>query len=148
MSALQNLPTNISYLSPIGFRFILSNFPEVTYFCQAANIPGVSLAGIDFPTPIKNIQFSELFFQYSRPNTSPIPRPIPMNPAKITVFFLLGLLLSSGASGGSSTCTTVASSTSCILANSYSCFRVVNTPVMTCTSRESRSCSSSSDGEF
>ena len=58
MSALQNLPSNISYLSPIGFRFILSNFPEVTYFCQAANIPGVSLAGIDFPTPMKNIQFS------------------------------------------------------------------------------------------
>ena len=58
MSALQNLPSNISYLSPIGFRFILSNFPEVTYFCQAANIPGVSIAGVDFPTPIKNIQFS------------------------------------------------------------------------------------------
>ena len=58
MSALQNLPTNISYLSPIGFRFTLANFPELNYFCQAANIPGVSLAGIDFPTPIKNIQFS------------------------------------------------------------------------------------------
>ena len=58
MSALQNLPSNISYLSPIGFRFILSNFPEVTYFCQAANIPGVSISGIEFPTPLKNIQFS------------------------------------------------------------------------------------------
>ena len=58
MSALQNLPSNISYLSPIGFRFTLSNFPEVTYFCQAANIPGISLAGVDFPTPMKNIQFS------------------------------------------------------------------------------------------
>ena len=58
MSALQNLPSNISFLSPIGFRFTLANFPELNYFCQAANIPGVSLAGIDFPTPIKNIQFS------------------------------------------------------------------------------------------
>ena len=58
MSALQNLPSNISYLSPIGFRFILSNFPEVTYFCQAANIPGVSIGGVEFPTPLKNIQFS------------------------------------------------------------------------------------------
>ena len=58
MSALQNLPSNISYLSPIGFRFILSNFPEVTYFCQAANIPGVSISGVEFPTPLKNIQFS------------------------------------------------------------------------------------------
>ena len=58
MSALQNLPSNISFLSPIGFRFTLANFPELNYFCQAANIPGVSLAGIDFPTPIKNIQYS------------------------------------------------------------------------------------------
>ena len=58
MSALQNLPSNISYLSPIGFRFILSNFPEVNYFCQAANLPGLSLGGVEFPTPLKNIQYS------------------------------------------------------------------------------------------
>ena len=43
MSALQNLPTNFSYLSPVGFKFSLANFPEVTYFCQAANIPGNTL---------------------------------------------------------------------------------------------------------
>ena len=58
MSALQNLPSNISYLSPIGFRFVLSNFPEVNYFCQAANLPGLSLGGVEFPTPLKNIQYS------------------------------------------------------------------------------------------
>ena len=51
MSALQNLPSNISYLSPIGFRFVLSNFPEVNYFCQSANIPGISIGQIDLPTP-------------------------------------------------------------------------------------------------
>ena len=58
MSALQNLPSNISYLSPIGFRFALSNFPEVNYFCQAANLPGLSLGGVEFPTPLKNIQYT------------------------------------------------------------------------------------------
>ena len=58
MSALQNLPSNISYLSPIGFRFMLSNHPEVNYFCQAANVPGISLGGVEFPTPLKNIQYS------------------------------------------------------------------------------------------
>ena len=89
-----------------------------------------------------------MFIQYSRPNANPIPRPIPRNPAIITVLRLRGPVLTRGASGGSSTCTTVASSTSCILANSYSCFRVVNTPIMTCTSRESRSCSNNNDGEF
>ena len=43
MSALQNLPSNINYLSPVGFRFTLANFPDVNYFCQAANIPGLSI---------------------------------------------------------------------------------------------------------
>ena len=56
MSALQNLPSNINYLSPVGFRFQLGNFPDVNYFCQAANVPGVSIGGIDIGTPLRNIQ--------------------------------------------------------------------------------------------
>ena len=71
MSALQNLPTNINYLSPVGFRFTLANFPDVNYFCQAANIPGLSIGGIDVGTPLRNIQiagdevaFEELTIQF------------------------------------------------------------------------------------
>ena len=71
MSALQNLPTNINYLSPVGFRFTLANFPDVNYFCQAANIPGLSIGGIDIGTPLRNIQiagdevsFEELTIQF------------------------------------------------------------------------------------
>ena len=56
MSALQNQPINTSFLSPIGFKFQLANFPDVNYFCQAANIPGVSVGGIDYGTPLRNIQ--------------------------------------------------------------------------------------------
>jgi hypothetical protein len=51
MSALQALPSNLSYLSPIGFKFQLSKFPEVNYFCQSANIPGISIGQIELPTP-------------------------------------------------------------------------------------------------
>jgi len=32
MSALQDQPINTSFLSPIGFKFQLNNFPEVNYF--------------------------------------------------------------------------------------------------------------------
>ena len=71
MSALQNLPSNINYLSPVGFRFTLANFPDVNYFCQAANIPGLSIGGIDVGTPLRNIQiagdevsFEELTIQF------------------------------------------------------------------------------------
>ena len=53
MSAMQNMPANISLLSPIGFKFALSKFPEVTYFCQAANIPGISVGSVEIGTPMK-----------------------------------------------------------------------------------------------
>ena len=57
MSAMQNLPTNFNLLSPVGFRFQLSRFPEVTYFCQSANIPGVSVGQVDVGTPMKTAYF-------------------------------------------------------------------------------------------
>ena len=61
MSALQNQPTNTSFLSPIGFKFQLNNFPEVNYFCQAATLPGISIGTIPVPTPLKQIELSIRF---------------------------------------------------------------------------------------
>ena len=58
MSALQNQPINTSFLSPIGFKFTLNNFPEVNYFCQSATLPGISISAIDVATPLKNIQIA------------------------------------------------------------------------------------------
>ena len=58
MSALQEQPTNINFLSPIGFKFQLNNFPDVNYFCQAATLPGVSIGTITVPTPLKQIELS------------------------------------------------------------------------------------------
>ena len=55
MSALQDQPVNTSFLSPIGFKFQLNNFPEVNYFCQSATLPGISISAIDVPTPLKTI---------------------------------------------------------------------------------------------
>ena len=58
MSALQNQPINTSFLSPIGFKFQLNNFPEVNYFCQSATLPGISISSISVPTPLKTIELS------------------------------------------------------------------------------------------
>ena len=58
MSALQNQPDNISFLSPIGFKFQLNNFPDVNYFCQSATLPGISINTISVPTPLKTIELS------------------------------------------------------------------------------------------
>ena len=58
MSALQGQPINTSFLSPIGFKFQLNNFPAVNYFCQSATLPGISISTINVPTPLKNIDIA------------------------------------------------------------------------------------------
>ena len=55
MAALRDQPINTSFLSPIGFKFQLNNFPEVNYFVQSANLPGISISAIDVPTALKTI---------------------------------------------------------------------------------------------
>ena len=58
MSALQGQPINTSFLSPIGFKFQLNNFPAVNYFCQSATLPGISISSISVPTPLKAIDLA------------------------------------------------------------------------------------------
>ena len=41
---------NRNFLSPIGFKFVLSDFPKVTYFAQNANIPAISISQVEQPT--------------------------------------------------------------------------------------------------
>ena len=55
MAALRDQPTNTSFLSPIGFKFQLNNFPEVNYFVQSVSLPGISISAIDVPTALKTI---------------------------------------------------------------------------------------------
>jgi hypothetical protein len=40
-------PTNTSLLGPTSFRMVMNRIPSVTYFCQAANIPNMSIESID-----------------------------------------------------------------------------------------------------
>ena len=42
MSIIKNLPDNFNILSPVAFRFETRKIPNVTYFVQTANIPGMS----------------------------------------------------------------------------------------------------------
>jgi len=38
---------NRNFLSPIGFRFVISRLRGVDFFCQSANIPAVSMSYVD-----------------------------------------------------------------------------------------------------
>ena len=47
--------SNRNYLSPVVFKFILSRYPRVDFFCTKAGIPGVSLGVAIQPTYLKDI---------------------------------------------------------------------------------------------
>ena len=55
MAAVNKIPDNLNYLSNISFRLTMQDAPNLTWFCQSANVPGVSIDAIDFQTPYLNI---------------------------------------------------------------------------------------------
>jgi hypothetical protein len=46
---------NRNYLSPIGFRFVLTKAPKVSFFSNSAQIPGISIAPALQPSYLKDI---------------------------------------------------------------------------------------------
>ena len=58
MAAANKVPDNLNYLSNISFRLTMQDAPNLTWFCQAVNVPGVSLEAIDVPTPHVTIPYS------------------------------------------------------------------------------------------
>lgn len=51
-------PTNINPLSSNGFNFSIQKIPEVSFFCQEANLPGMSIQTSDVSTPLSIIPFA------------------------------------------------------------------------------------------
>jgi len=51
MTALNRNPSNTDLLQSTKFRVVFDRLPGVTYFCQTANLPGVSLTEIPRSTP-------------------------------------------------------------------------------------------------
>ena len=43
MTALTRSPQNTNYLQPTKYILTLDRIPTVQYFCQEANVPGISL---------------------------------------------------------------------------------------------------------
>jgi len=58
MAASNVVPDNLNYLSNISFRLTMQDAPNITWFCQAVNVPGVSIEGIDVTTPHATIPFA------------------------------------------------------------------------------------------
>lgn len=67
----QNNPSELDFLRPNGFRFKIANIPQASFFCQAANIPQLSMGTPEMQTPLSNIpypgdklQFGELMIRF------------------------------------------------------------------------------------
>ena len=55
MASIKGRPENLSYLSPVGFKFLLNKLPNVEYFCQGVTLPGISLMSVPLETPFTRI---------------------------------------------------------------------------------------------
>lgn len=51
MTTITHIPSNLNPLSPNGFNFSLTKIPNVTFFCQSVNLPGITLGDPAFSTP-------------------------------------------------------------------------------------------------
>ena len=54
---LNRYPESVNPLLPTYFRFTLARIPNVVYFCQSANLPGLNLTEVVMPTPFTPIKF-------------------------------------------------------------------------------------------
>lgn len=61
------VPSNINPLQSNGFLFGIQKLPEISFFCQEANLPELTLPAAEMPTPLSNVfipgdkpQFGEL----------------------------------------------------------------------------------------
>jgi hypothetical protein len=55
MTALTRNPVNTDFLQSHKFQMIFDRMPTVTYFCQSANLPGISLTEVQRFTPFIDV---------------------------------------------------------------------------------------------
>jgi hypothetical protein len=55
MTALNRTPSNTNFLQPSKFILSFGRLPTIQYFCQEANVPGVSLGTVDYSTPFVDV---------------------------------------------------------------------------------------------
>jgi hypothetical protein len=59
MTAIDYTPVNKNFLSPLGFKFQIKKLPNVNFFVQNVNIPGLAMGGTPkAPNPFVAIPYS------------------------------------------------------------------------------------------
>ena len=68
MAASNKVPENLNYLSNISFRLTIDDSPNITWFCQVVNIPGVTIDALEIPTPHATVPFGGSKVQFEELN--------------------------------------------------------------------------------
>jgi hypothetical protein len=65
------IPSNINPLSPNGFMFTIQKLPELNFFAQTVNLPGITLGSPDYgnpfqtqPIPGESLTYDQLTVQF------------------------------------------------------------------------------------
>ena len=64
MSAIDDTPKNLNFLSPLNFKFTLHRAPTLNFFVQKVTFPGVSLEAIEVPNPLVRVPYAGDHLQY------------------------------------------------------------------------------------
>lgn len=57
MAAIDRLPTNKNFLSPLGFNFSIFKTPGVNFFVQSASIPSLNIGRAEINTPFNTLKY-------------------------------------------------------------------------------------------
>ena len=63
-SAFRNQIQNRNFLSPVGFSFTLAKEPKISFFCNSARIPEITLSLVQQPSYLKDIDVPGGKLQY------------------------------------------------------------------------------------
>jgi hypothetical protein len=55
MATIDTQPINKNFLSQLGFKFVINKTPNINYFVQSINIPGITLGSSDLQTPLSRL---------------------------------------------------------------------------------------------
>lgn len=65
MTAIERIPTNRNFLSPLNFKFQVKKTPNVEFFIQTVNIPAMSIQAVTRGTPFIALQYSGEHIDYA-----------------------------------------------------------------------------------
>lgn len=65
MDFVKNSPPNKNQLSPLGHRFVITRLPNTVYWCQAVNVPDITLGEIKTGNPFLDLNYAGDHLKYS-----------------------------------------------------------------------------------